>query len=493
MPTPEAASGEDSAAADSPGGVSSCETNPLRFKIGSLANPEVASQAKPKPTLPEASPEVQQALEEAKAQKKLGEKKFPPPNIRQQLPPDLEKELEDALGGMSVDDMLAGEGGGQQLAEGAGVTGTVVSTHRDNVFVDLGQQRQGVASLSGFPEPPEAGSELEFVVRRYNADDSMYEVRVPGAATEVGDWSEVEEGLVVQATVKGHNKGGLECSVNNLRAFMPMSQISLYRVDNAEEYVGQSFTAVVTECKPERKNLVISRRAVLEREREEAKNELLEQISVGQLCEGVVRSLKPFGAFVDLGNGVDGLIHISQMSWDHIEHPQDLLQIGQRVKVKVVKFDKDTGKIGLSYRDAGDNPWSNVETKYPVGTQVSGTVSKITDFGAFVRLESGVEGLIHISELAHQHVHRVTDVVSQGQQVEAKILSVDAQAQRIGLSLKALVEKPKPVDGKKQKEDEELDKLEAEASKSKSRKRRPDHLKGGVGGPSGGEKFGLKW
>jgi small subunit ribosomal protein S1 len=226
---------------------------------------------------------------------------------------------------------------------------------------------------------------------------------------------------------------------------------------------------------------------VLEREKAEAKAALLEQLEVGQVRDGVVRKLETFGAFVDLG-GIDGLIHISQLSWDRIRHAKEVLEEGQRVRVKIQKIDPESGKIGLAFRDLSDNPWSHVARKYPPRTKVKGTVSRIMEFGVFVRLEAGVEGLIHISELSHKRVWRASDIVQEGQEVEVLVLSADAEQQRISLSLKALearatTEKDKP---------EEIEEPEAELAPAAARASKTP-LKGGLNKSSGGEKFGLKW
>jgi small subunit ribosomal protein S1 len=305
----------------------------------------------------------------------------------------------------------------------------------------------------------------------------------------VADWSQVEEGVIVQAVVTGHNKGGLECQVNSIRAFMPVSQIALYRVEDLEEFVGQSFPALVTEANAERKNLVVSRRAVLEREKEEAREKMLKSLAVGQEFEGTVRNIQNFGAFVELG-GVDGLIHISKLSWERIDHPSQIVKEGQKVRVRIEKYDRDTGKISLDYLDRNESPWKKAAENYAISSTVSGTVSRIADFGAFVRLEPGLEGLIHISELAHQRVHRTSDVVQEGQQVDVQVLSIDAEKQRIGLSLKALSARPTPVDAAKKEEEAILDKLE-EANRSVKKPQGP--LKGGTGRSAGGDQFGLKW
>jgi small subunit ribosomal protein S1 len=230
----------------------------------------------------------------------------------------------------------------------------------------------------------------------------------------------------------------------------------------------------------------------MERERKEKREQLLQEIQPGQIREGTVRSLQDFGAFVDLG-GVDGLIHVSQMSWDRIGHPSEVLQVGQAVKVRVEKVNQETGKISLVYRDMGENPWQKAQSKYPIGARVKGTVSKLMQFGAFVKLEPGIEGLIHISELGHGRVFRTSDVLSEGQEVEAKVLSVDSDAQRISLSLKALLPPPEKPAEKRPEPKAPPEPSPEELKRAQERRERQKTLKGGIGGPSGGEKFGLKW
>ena len=205
--------------------------------------------------------------------------------------------------------------------------------------------------------------------RKFNADEGLYELSRPNVAVEVGNWEDVHEGQIVDVTVTGSNKGGLECQIAGLRGFIPLGQLSMYRVEHPEDYVGQRLACVVTEANRDRRNLVLSHRAVMEREREEKRGKLLEELAPGQLREGIVRSIKDFGAFVDL-DGVDGLIHVSQLSWDRVNHPSEVLEVGQKVKVRVEKFDKDTGKISLSYREVGENPWEKAASKYYVGARV---------------------------------------------------------------------------------------------------------------------------
>ena len=400
---------------------------------------------------------------------------------------DLQQEIDDALGGMSLDVMIGKEDArqtGHEFETESRHRAAVVKVHRDNVFFSLGSRNEGVAALKQFREPPEPGTIMEVVVTGFNADDGLYELSVPGAAIDVSGWSDIVEGSIVDARVTGANTGGLECAVNTLRGFIPASQIALYRVENMGELIGQKLTCIVTESNPERRNLVLSRRAMLEREKEAARAGFLAELEVGQTREGVVRSVRDFGAFVDLG-GVDGLIHISKLSWDHVKHPSEVLQEGQKVTVKVEKIDPETGKIGLSYRDLLDHPWTNVDQKFPVGALVKGAVSRLANFGAFVKLGPGVEGLIHISELSHQHVRNVGQILKEGQPVEVKILTVDPEAQRIALSLKATLPAPETAKAA----EPEVDEPPREMAVPK----RKGPLKGGLGKVSGGDQFGLRW
>ena len=433
---------------------------------------------------------------------------FPPPNLRDQLTPDLEAEFEQALADVSLDELMAGgtaPADEAQLEPDSKQTAKIIAIRKDDVFVELGGREQGILPLHIFTTPPAIGGTLQVVVQKLNREDGLYELSLPGMAAHVEDWSDLHEGTLVEARVTAHNPGGLECTVNNIRGFIPFSQVALYRVETLEEFVGQSFTCVVTEANPDRRNLVLSRRAVLERERAEAKQKLLESLAPGQIHEGVVRKLLDFGAFVDLG-GVDGLLHISQLAWGRVKHPSDVLTEGQHLKVRVDKVDPVSGKISLAYRDLMENPWSNAPRNYPQGSVVRGTVTKLMDFGAFVELEPGVEGLVHISELSHKRVFRTSDVVKEGDQVEVLVQSIDPESRRISLSMKAL-EQSEPTK-------EELEaKAEAEAladahavtsgentspatppaeppKPKKPPKEKP--LTGGLGKRTG-EKFGLKW
>ncbi len=415
---------------------------------------------------------------------------YPPPRPRR-MSDDLQREIDDALGGVSIDELLAGTANQPDATSEPEIDkryrSAVVKIHREDVFFTLPGHYEGVASLRQFATPPEPGTIMEVVVNRFNAEEGLYEVSVPGASAEVHDWSDLGEGVIVEALITGHNTGGLECEVQRIRGFIPISQVTMYRVEDLEEFVGQKMACVVTEANPSRGNLVLSRRAMLERERAEAKEKLMEALAEGQIRDGVVRKIMDFGAFVDIG-GVDGLIHVSKLSWDRVQHPSEVVEEGQKVKVKVEKIDPANGRIGLSLRDLVEHPWEKAAQKYVENTVATGVVSKIADFGAFVRLEPGVEGLVHISELAHHRVVRVSNVVNVGDDVTVKILSVDPENQRMSLSIKAALAAPIPVsDGK---DDDEPDEPPRE---SVVKKKHQGELRGGTNRKTGGEQFGLQW
>jgi small subunit ribosomal protein S1 len=413
-------------------------------------------------------------------------KAVPKPTRRDPLSADLEAELNEAMGDVSLDEIAEGgaaDRASQLLELETRIRAGVIRIHGDNIFFGLSGRNEGVCSVRQFKEPPAIGTQMDVVLKKYNADDGLYEVLVPGASIEVADWSDLTEGGVVEVRITGANTGGLECMVSNIRGFIPSSQIGLFRVENFADYINQKLLCVVTEVNRRKKNLVLSHRALLEREREEARKKLLEQLTPGETCEGVVRSIRDFGAFVDLG-GIDGLIHISQLSWDRVNHPSEVLEEGQKVRVKIEKINAQTGKIGLSYRDLLDHPWTDIEQKIPAGSTVKGPVTRVANFGAFVKLAPGVEGLIHISELAHQHIRSVGDVLKEGEEVEVKVLSVDSEAQRIALSLKATLPEPEG-----EAEGPEQDEPERDMAVAK----RKGPLKGGFDRPSGGAEFGLKW
>lgn len=384
--------------------------------------------------------------------------------------PTLEKEIAEALGDFSVMDMVdevepgsagagvgAGEGSASQgsAASGGGsgpasiaagaedpktARGQIVAIHDDDVFVDLGGKSQGIVSLTQFKEPPELGTEMEFVVEGVLGDEGLVKLSRQGAV-EKATWQSLERGMVVEAVVTGSNTGGLELKLAGQRAFMPASQIDLARVEKFNDWLGQKLRCQVIELNRRQKKIVLSRRAVLEAEAKAARDEVLSRLEVGAEMEGTVRNIRDFGAFVDIG-GVDGLVHVSDMSYERNQKAADLVEVGQKVRVKVLKIEEEGNRISLGMKQVGPNPWDMAASKYQPGAAVTGTVSKLTNFGVFVTLEPGIEGLIPMGELSWDRVGRPSQVVQSGQAVTVKILDVDAERQRVSLSLKQMGEDP---------------------------------------------------
>jgi small subunit ribosomal protein S1 len=420
-------------------------------------------------------------------------------NRRLGLPPDLEKEYSEALGDLPVEQLIQETSAGVkigQLEPESRHVGKVLAIRGENVFIELGLREQGVVPLRSFREPPEVGQSVEVRVVRFVADEGIYELVLPAAAADVADWADLSEGMLVEARVTGVNQGGLECEVNRIRGFIPISQIDIFRVEKPEEYVGQAFTCVVMEADAQRKNLVLSRRAVLEREREQAQRLLWDSLEPGQVRDGVVRKLTEFGAFIDLG-GVDGLLHVSQLAWGRVKHPSEILREGQTIRVRIDKVDRENRRISLGYRDLVSNPWEDAEKKYVPNSVWRGTVTRLMDFGAFVELEPGVEGLVHISELALKRVSRVSDVVKEGDAVDVMVLSFEPGQRRISLSIRAVL-KMKEAQVTEQEQQSAQGETAAEATApepaSPPKKRKSTGpLKGGLGSSPTGGAFGLKW
>lgn len=414
--------------------------------------------AKAVPTL---SPEDSAAADQQMAEAGMGRATGPVTGVEiprtAELDAAMERELEEALARPaappeSVSIETAGGEAAQPvsietLEAGTRLKGTVQVVGEETVFVDLGLRSPGMIPSRQFAEgsKPEVGQTIEVVVDSVDAGAGTLTVSLPKARRKpAGNWDAVAKGQVVDAMVTKTNKGGLEVTVSNLRGFLPASQVDLGFVENLEAYVGQKLTCVITEVNPQKKNLVLSRRAHLQMERKEKEKELWDQLAPGQQHEGTVKTIKDYGAFVDLG-GVDGFLHVGEISWNRISHPRDVLTVGQAIQVSILKIDPETRKIGLGLKQLQANPWSNIESRYPVGATVSGKVTRTTEFGAFIELEEGVEGLIHISELDHRRVGRVTEVINEGDQVDVKVLAVEPSRKRISLSLKALKSKPEVV------------------------------------------------
>ncbi len=332
------------------------------------------------------------------------------------------------------------------LAEGDRLKGKVESINNDDVFIDLGNRALGIPGiipLRQFGEKaPAVGQEVDVRVTSVKEAEGLIVLSLPrGRHKPAGDWDAVAAGQIVECMVNKSNKGGLEVSVGSLRGFLPASQVDLYFVGDLEPFVGQKMTVEITEVNPKKRNLVVSRRKYLESEREEIQKDLWEKLAVGQEHTGVVKNIKEYGAFVDLG-GIDGFLHIGEMSWNRIKHPKDALSEQQQVNVKILKIDREKNRISLGMKQLQQDPWQLAEERYATGATITGKVTRTTEFGAFVELEPGLEGLIHISEVDHRRIKRVTEILNVGQETSVKVLDVDPARKRISLSLKALSEKP---------------------------------------------------
>lgn len=404
------------------------------------------------------------------------------------LDKDIESEMAAALG-MVSDKELYGEPTQHRKRTPPAPPGTpkpkgkVISIHGQDVFIEVpGGRSQGVLPINQFTdEPPTIGMEVDVTIEGYDPANGLLILTRQGAVIHA-DWSTVTRGMIVEARVTGTNKGGLEVDVNSIRGFLPISQIELYRVENLDQYLNQRLRCVVTEADQSERNLVVSRRDLLEQEREEAKEKLWLELAEGQIRDGVVRSVQKFGAFVDLG-GVDGLVHVSEMAWTRVADPSQVVQPGQKVKVVVLKLDRETRKVGLGLRQLTQSPWDNLQERYPHNSIVKGKVTRTAEFGAFVELEPGVEGLIHVSELSPQRVYRVTDVVKVDQEVDVKILEIDESRRRLSLSLKAAAGAAKAAEAAPTPEPEE------EEVPQKPARPRTTPLRGGTSGFPGAEEL----
>ncbi|MCX6364777.1 MAG: 30S ribosomal protein S1 [Actinobacteria bacterium] len=331
------------------------------------------------------------------------------------------------------------------FGEGDIVTGNVVRIDKDEVLVDIGYKSEGVIPVNELSirknvntsEEVTLGEEIDALVMTKEDADGRLILSKKRARFEKA-WKRIEgafeSGEPVTGTVIEVVKGGLILDLG-VRGFLPASLVDIRRVQDLQEYVGQELNCRVIEMNRNRNNVVLSRRAVLEEERKEVRQQIIDDLNVGDVVEGTISNIVDFGAFVDL-DGIDGLIHISELSWTHINHPSEVLQVNQKVKVKVLDIDRDRQRISLGLKQTQEDPWQKIVAQHKVGDVVEGRVTKIVAFGAFVEIYEGIEGLVHISELANRHVERPDEVVSVGQIVQVKIIEVDSERRRLSLSIK---------------------------------------------------------
>jgi len=329
--------------------------------------------------------------------------------------------------------------------EGDVVTGKVVRIDQDEVLVDIGYKSEGVIlsnelSIRKSVDPAdevELGEEVDALVLTKEDQDGRLLLSKKRARFEKA-WRRIEaaaeSGEPVEGTVIEVVKGGLIIDLG-VRGFLPASLVDIRRVQNLDEFLHQKIECKVIELNRSRNNVVLSRRAVLEEERKEVRQQILDRLQPGQIVEGAISNIVDFGAFVDL-DGIDGLIHISELSWSHVNHPSEILSIGDTVPVKVLDIDRDRQRISLGLKQTQEDPWQRVVDTYSLGDELEGKVTKVVTFGAFVEIMDGVEGLVHISELAHHHVENPREVVEPDDTVKVKILEVDSERRRLSLSVK---------------------------------------------------------
>src|SRR6185295_9217204 len=325
------------------------------------------------------------------------------------------------------------------------VRGKVVRVDKDEVLIDIGYKSEGVIPVSELSirrsvnpaDEVQLGDEIDALVMTKEDADGRLILSKKRARFEMA-WKRIEEaaesGEPVEGTVIEVVKGGLSLDLG-VRGFLPASLVDIRRVQDLDEFMGQTLRCKVIELNRSRNNVVLSRRAVLEEERKEMRQAILDRLSPGDVVTGTISNIVDFGAFVDL-EGIDGLIHISELSWSHVNHPSELLEIGQEVQVKVLDIDRERQRISLGLKQTQSDPWQQVIDSYEQGDVVEGRVTKVVTFGAFIEIVPGVEGLVHISELAEHHVENPREVVTQGDTVRARIIEMDAERRRLSLSLK---------------------------------------------------------
>ena len=340
----------------------------------------------------------------------------------------------------SMDELLKQESK-TDFVEGSIIRGIIVEKRTDGVLVDIGYKAEGFVTATEFSnwEEVKVGDNIDVFLEEIENENNMPEISLQKASS-IKSWnritSEYGEGSVINGVMKHRVKGGIIVDLDGVEAFLPGSQIDIAPVRNMDEFIGQKYDFKILKINQERRNIVVSRRELLEESRKDKRATLLKEMQINQIRPGVVKNITDFGAFIDLG-GVDGLLHITDMSWGRISHPSEMLEIGQEVEVMILDIDYEKERVSLGLKQKSNNPWSDVETKYPVGSRVKGRVVNIMPYGAFVELEDGVEGLIHVSEMSWtKRITKAGEVLSVGEEVEAVVLDIDKESKKISLGLR---------------------------------------------------------
>ena len=337
----------------------------------------------------------------------------------------------------------------RNIQEGEVIRGHIVQVSDDFVMVDIGYKSEGQISIHEFRDESgkiqaEVGDEIDVLLEFHDDDDGSIHLSKEKAA-KIKVWDDIsriysDDGMI-EGKIVAKVKGGLAVDIG-VQAFLPGSQVDLRPVRNLESLIGHTFPFKVLKYNKKRRNVVLSRRALLEKEREQMKSFTLATLEDSKVVDGIVKNITDYGVFVDLG-GIDGLLHITDMSWGRVGHPSEMFQIGDKIQVKVLSFDKDNERVSLGLKQLVDDPWTMAETQYPVGTKVHGRVVSLTDYGAFIEIEEGVEGLIHVSEMSWtKKIRHPSKILSVGDEVEAVVLSINPQSKRISLGMKQLESNP---------------------------------------------------
>jgi small subunit ribosomal protein S1 len=348
---------------------------------------------------------------------------------------------------MSVDLLSLIDKSFREFREGSIVNGRILEIQPQIVLVDIGYKSEGAIPVSEFEDEEfTVGDEIEVLLERLENDEGMVVLSKEKAAHKQ-NWDKIakvfHDGGLVKGKVKAVVKGGLMVNVG-VEAFLPGSQIDIIPPKDLTEYVGNVYDFKIVKINDERKNVVLSRREVIEAERSLERQKFLEEVTVGDTVEGMVKNLTDFGAFVDL-KGMDGLLHITDMSWGRINHPSEMLTIAQVVTVEILEVDKEKERVSLGMKQLTPNPWEDIEAKFPVGGHVKGKITKLVPYGAFVEVAEGVEGLIHVSELSWtKRITRPSDILEMGQELETVILAINKEEQKISLGVRQL--EPNPWD-----------------------------------------------
>jgi len=360
---------------------------------------------------------------------------------------EIERELEEIIGSDNLEKIEAAfDTSIKNFDLGTILRGRILGVIGNNVILDTGYKSEGIVPLSEFdsPEEVEVGTDIEVMLESFEDDTGLIQIS-KRKADRIRGWEKIvnkyQEGDVVKGKVVRKIKGGLLVDVG-IPIFLPASQIDVKPPGEIAEYIGTEVTCKILKIDEVQQNIIVSRRKLIEEERNKQKREFLDSVQVDQIVKGVVKNIADFGAFIDLG-GIDGLLHITDMSWGRISHPSEMLAIGDEIDVKILEIDAVKDKVSLGLKQKSENPWTNVEERYPIGSKIKGQVVNIMSYGAFVKLETGIEGLVHISEMSWtRRINHPSEVVAIGDSVEAVVLNINKDKEEISLSIKQVEMNP---------------------------------------------------